>query len=269
MLTSLRESTGVRIDAKNSERSDAPFLCPACRKIVVLKKGRIVSAHFAHKPPVTCAYGTGESELHRQCKREIYEGLKVLPNVTNCELEVHLGTVIPDIFCVINGVEVAIEVQKSDLTVSRIIERTEEYAKKKIAVLWIAIDMQRLHKEKFSPRPFEKWLHALYFGKIFYWRPGLGASVLEVQYDSYQIWVEQKDWYDEFGNEQSAGGYHRRSKRWRTPKFGDAAAIESMSDTWRSAWGELPTCRLFTNTPSVRSGISSPFATPLRRSPKV
>lgn len=48
-------------------------VCPACRAEVVLKRGRIVVPHFAHRPAAGCAYGIGESERHHEMKWQLAE----------------------------------------------------------------------------------------------------------------------------------------------------------------------------------------------------
>jgi competence protein CoiA len=136
---------------------------------VTLRRGGIIAPHFAHKPPVTCEYGTGESEEHRRCKISIYEALIKHPLVKKCEMERDLGAVRPDVSAYINKVAVAIEVQASNLTLERIRRRTEEYARRGIYALWLPIYRENLKAELYNPRPWERWLHAAYFGRVYYW----------------------------------------------------------------------------------------------------
>lgn len=56
-----------RIEAREAARGP-DYRCPECGRMVILKKGRIVTHHFAHKPPVDCAWGRGESHAHREAK---------------------------------------------------------------------------------------------------------------------------------------------------------------------------------------------------------
>lgn len=51
MLIALLNQT--RITAAAAERG-REYRCPNCSKPLVLKKGRVVIHHFAHKPPVLC-----------------------------------------------------------------------------------------------------------------------------------------------------------------------------------------------------------------------
>ena len=173
MLTAARESDGQKVAAWEAERADAPFICFCCRQTVRLKKGEIKAPHFAHVPPVTCEYGTGESEAHRLCKIALYEKLTRDPRVRKCEMERDLGTVRPDVSAYINDVPVAIEVQLSNLSLAKIKYRTLEYARKGIYVLWLPLYTPALKREIYSPRPWERWLHAVYFGRVYYWLEGL------------------------------------------------------------------------------------------------
>lgn len=169
MMTAIRQLDGRKIGAWEAERDERPFLCPCCSEVVTLRRGGIIAPHFAHKPPVVCEYGTGESEEHRRCKISIYEALIAHPRVEKCEMERDLGAVRPDVSAYINNVPVAIEVQASNLSLQKIHRRTAEYARRSIYVLWLPIYKEQLKRELYSPRPFERWLHEAYFGRVYYW----------------------------------------------------------------------------------------------------
>jgi competence protein CoiA len=173
MLTATRRADGRKLAAWEADKDERPFLCHCCGTIVTLRKGGIRAAHFAHQPPVTCEYGTGESEEHRLCKIAIYESLVQHPRVTKCEIERNLGTVRPDVSAYIDGVPVAIEVQLSSLSLDRISYRTAEYARRGIYLLWLPLYTEELRRELYRPRPWERWLHAAYFGRVYYWLEGL------------------------------------------------------------------------------------------------
>ncbi|PYS92026.1 MAG: competence protein CoiA [Acidobacteria bacterium] len=185
MLTAIRERDGQKLGAWEAHRDDRPFVCFCCQRVVTLRRGHIIAPHFAHQPPVTCEYGTGESEAHRRCKIAIYESLCTDSRVTKCELERNLGTVRPDVSAYINGVPVAIEVQLSTLSLEKIAYRTSEYRRKGIYVLWLPVYHRGLDQELYSPRPWERWLHATYFGRVYYWLEG--ATVLPVRFRDYYL----------------------------------------------------------------------------------
>ena len=187
MLTAARQASGQKVAAWEVARSEGPFLCFCCRQTVTLRKGEIKAPHFAHLPPVTCEYGSGESEAHRRCKIALYENLSAHPRVRKCEMERDLGTVRPDVSAYINDVPVAIEVQLSNLSVTRIQYRTSEYARKGIYVLWLPVYTAALRAELYSPGPWEQWLHAAYSGRVYYWLEGL--KILPVHFRDYQTRV--------------------------------------------------------------------------------
>lgn len=112
--------------------------------------------HFAHKPPITCEYGSGETERHRECKLTIYEGLRRHRRFREVEIERSMGTVRPDVSGFMGEIPFAIEVQISALTMEQIIYRTSEYAKKGIYVLWLALYQAALEEKCYSPRAWEK-----------------------------------------------------------------------------------------------------------------
>lgn len=185
----------------------------------MLRKGPVKIHHFAHKPPILCSYGTGESEEHRKCKIEIFERLLKEPSVTGCEIEKDLGSVRPDIFFIKAGVPIAIEVQLSTLSIEQIIYRTIEYLQKGVHVLWLPRFRDDLLLERYSPRPWEKWLHTAYFGRIYYWHSNL--NMVPVHFEHHYLNVEERSWFEAGGIENSAGGYKKLSKRFKTPLTGN------------------------------------------------
>jgi|SRR5947209_266739 len=110
---------GEEVLAEEVELADGPFYCPACRGQLVLKKGRKVVAHVAHRANAECKYANeGESEEHRLAKREIRDALQRVPGVTDVRLERYLREVRPDVSFVLNGELVAIEIQLSQLSLA-------------------------------------------------------------------------------------------------------------------------------------------------------
>jgi competence protein CoiA len=182
MLKAIHIGTGEKLYARAVSREDGPFACPGCALEVVPKKGEKKIHHFAHKSVVSCHWGRGESEEHRQCKQEIYDALATVGHVSGLELERDLGPVVADIYAEFRGARVAIEVQRSDLSDAAIAARTAAYDKLGIFVLWVALNPAK-HGERFSPSSWQKWAHAAYFGRIFYWAGGL--DIIPVHFDAY------------------------------------------------------------------------------------
>lgn len=227
MLTALIERNLTKVAAWEADRGDRPFVCFCCRAEVTLRRGGARAAHFAHKPPVTCQYGAGESDEHRRCKLELFEHLVGHPRVTKCEMERDLRTVRPDLSAYIAGVPVAIEVQLSSLSLERIAYRTIEYARKGIYVLWLPVHNVSLKRETYSLRPWERWLHALYFGRVYYWQEGL--KILPVHFREHRMEVHgrMKD-------------YQKISRRLKVPIDGRPVLLtDDFKPFKREAWAAL------------------------------
>lgn len=182
MLTACN-SEGVQVIAWECSKDQGPFTCPECNSAVILKKGNIVTHHFAHVPPVNCQYGLGETQIHLRVKREIYEALLVNPNVRKLALERSLGEVRPDISCYIRNQPVAIEVQRSNVSSEVIIERFWHYTSKKVSMLWVVTDdpleeFRSLHGRVQLPQ-WKRLLTAIYRGKLYVHRQGEQLRIVE------------------------------------------------------------------------------------------
>ncbi len=165
MLSARRKSDGQTVHAYFETKANGPFYCLVCNDPVVLKAGKNKINHFAHES-LTCRFAEGESDAHRCCKIEIYKALKQTSGVTDVMLERPLGIVRPDVSAIINGVKVAIEVQISSLSVETIMRRTIDYHRKGIYVLWLLPWTPKLDSKRYSPKPWEKWIHACYFVSV-------------------------------------------------------------------------------------------------------
>lgn len=234
--------------ASDVTRHDGPFNCPACREDVILKKGRVKIDHFAHVPGSYCAYGSGESEQHRRAKMQIYQALKDHPQVSKLKLERFLGDVRPDISFYLGSTPIAIEVQISTLPLDIIERRTVSYANKGIYLLWVSpYDSAMEYSQQYSPQAWEKYIHAMYFGKVYYWLEG--QLLQPVHFDPYKIHVPLSSWYDSDGDEHYAGGYDRYSKRYRTPCLLEPTMITTLSAIKRKPWNEsgisIPSAKLW------------------------
>jgi len=223
-------------------------MCPDCREEVVLKTGKRTVSHFAHVNPISCKFAEGESDEHRLCKLEIYESLLSQPGICDAALERPLGSVRPDVSAYFNGVPVAIEVQISSLSVETIMRRTIEYHRKGIYVLWLLQWSPDLDGERYSPKLWEKWVHAAYFGHVYYWTGGL--SVVSYHFDPHHKAVPQKSWYSKDGKKMTSGGYSQRSKRYRTAVRGRTLNLATDFGPRERFWREdngvkVPDAKLF------------------------
>lgn len=211
MLSARRKSDGQIVEAYFSTKKHGPFVCAQCGDPVILKFGRGRTSHFAHENPIACKFAEGESDEHRRCKMEIFLALQKAPGVTKLALERPLGANRPDVSAYINGVPAAIEVQISSLSVETIMERTIEYHRKGIYVLWLLQWTPKLDAKRYTPKLWEKWIHAAYFGQVYYWLRGL--EVVSYRFEPNHRTVPKRTWYAEDGRKMTAGGYSRRLKR--------------------------------------------------------
>jgi len=249
MLSAKRKSDGRTVAAYFERKSNGPFACLDCHEEVLLKTGRNRVSHFAHANRISCKFATGESEIHRQCKLEIFEALQRAPGVTNVALERSLGTVRPDVSAYINGVPVAIEVQISSLSVETIMRRTTEYFRQGIYVLWLLQWTPKLDAHRYTPTVWEKWIHSAYFGRVYYWVEGL--TVVSYRFEASLKSVPKKIWYSERGEKMTGGGYSRKSKRHCAPIRGETLDLTTDFAPTRRYWCEgnglkLPDAKLFT-----------------------
>ncbi|WP_210267689.1 hypothetical protein, partial [Sinorhizobium psoraleae] len=90
---------------------------------------------------------------------------------------------------------------------------------------------------KYTIRPWEKWAQALSFKELWY-VDGAEGSLWRGEFGDHMIYVEPTSWYESGGVEQSAGGYSRHSKRWRTLTLRGPYGIHQLAIgvKWRKAW---------------------------------
>ena len=258
MLSAIRRSDGQIVNAYFESKANAPFACPQCGDPVALKTGKNKINHFAHVNPVSCKFATGENDAHRRCKLEIYQALQREPNVTNVALEVPMGTNRPDVFATISGVPVAIEVQISALPVETIMQRTIDYFRNGICVLWVLPWTPKLDSDRYTPKIWEKWIHTAYYGRVYYWIEG--AKVASYRFDPHHRTIPKSTWYTKSGKKMTAGGYSERSKRYRTPVRGETYNIATDFVPKQRYWWEgngvkVPDARLFMDRENPLSSL--------------
>lgn len=216
------------VSASNITKENGPFYCPECLSDAIVRKCFEKEDHFAHKANLSKLFSAGETQLHKDCKNEILEDLK--KNFPDGKWEVerpikgnkdkNLNDVVPDISGRIDGKPIVIEVQRSFLNIRTIIKRTEEYRKRKISILWIIPLLEDLPKNNFRPRLFEKFVHDMYFGRIFYWKKGFGSKVLPIHFGIAERYIEESTYYDvNYGDKITVGGYMKAYKTIKTPDY--------------------------------------------------
>ena len=206
------------------------FCCPNCLQPVTLKKGQLKIAHFAHKPPRICTWASGETHAHMSAKRILRDAFVVrgLTAVLEAPVLSTGGDRRADVLVTsLDGSRsVAIEVQHQPLDYASISTRTAAYMAAGVPVIWVALLNDEIWAkaepsglqmvvERFSVRPWQRWAHAYGMAELWFldvptaklWKGRLTGSLIHVEYST---------WHDSYGNEESAGGYDRFSKKWKT-----------------------------------------------------
>jgi competence protein CoiA len=145
----------------------------------------------------------------------------------------------------INGFSIAIEVQLSALSEEMIAHRTAVYAEKGIYVLWLAQWSPYLDSQQYRPEIWERWAHATYFGRVYYWTKGL--SIIPYHFAPHYL---RRQVYRTRGKEARRGTVVYKSKRFRSPIRGKTLdLVRDFAAVTRPAWenGDLriPAAKLF------------------------
>jgi len=217
------------LSAEEASHQDEPFLCRVCYSDAVLRKCIEKRHHYAHHARLSPAVSDGETVLHQGCLDEILQALKLRFPAGNwaknrpipAKPDKNLGAVVPDISGRLGGPNdppLVIEAQVSSLSIAAIIKRSAEYTKRRIPILWIVPLKEDLGEAPFRPRLYERYLHTMYHGRVYYWQPGFGTQLLAVHYGVAERHIPLSEWYDkEVEEERSAGGYDKPYKVIKRP----------------------------------------------------
>lgn len=229
----ISEQTGEKCFAETSTKEQGPFYCQECFSDVVLRKCSEKKDHFAHTANLSPIGGEGRSILHKKCQEAICSELSIaFPNGDwKCERNIKenkkRGTpqLRPDISGRLEKIPLVIEVQASSLTINEIIRRTIGYTKWNVPVLWVVPLTRAIDGSPFKPRLFERYLHSMYYGRVYYWWNGLGKKVQPVHFGIASRTIEYKEFYDKNGCFQQTGGYKKPYKLLKEPIFGEKLDI--------------------------------------------
>lgn len=233
--TALKKRNNQRVHAEVANKKDGPFYCPTCLSEAIVRKCTEKIDHFAHKARASKTISGKDQELHDYCKNSICEYLQM--KFPNGRFQVERPTkidkvkgwdkqIIPDISGIIKGIPLAVEVQKSPYTLPKIIAKTKEYFKRKISVLWIVPLKKPLGEEPFRPRLYEKYLHMMYYGRVYYWHQDTHPYLLPVHYSPTCRYIEPAYWYED-GHLMEAGGFYLTYKTLKLPKYGKNVLIDT------------------------------------------
>lgn len=249
-------------NARSAYKADGPFYCPTCFSDAVLRKCAQKVDHFAHKARLSPVLGPKEKKLHDACTSEICgllqqhfpEGKWAVERLIPENKAYGIKALVPDISGRVGETRVAIEVQVSALTIPRIVQRTTDYAKRGIALVWIVPLYEPLGDIPFRPRLYERYLHSIFFGRTYYWWAGRGLTVTPVHYGPASRHIEYREWIED-GEEQSAGGFSLAYKIIKTPIYGadislhrDFLGENRGSFTPENERKEVPACRIWRDT---------------------
>lgn len=133
MLVALDEDGQVFNVLENSA-PQGRFCCPGCGGLVRYKSGKVLRSHFAHVTLRDCTYfSENESAQHLSLKSSLYKWLQGQEEV---ELEAYLPAT-KQVADILVNQHLALEVQCSSLSISRLQERTMAYQQADMAVLWL------------------------------------------------------------------------------------------------------------------------------------
>jgi competence protein CoiA len=230
-----------RIDAARAMRGQ-DYHCPQCNSLLILKKGRKVIDHFAHKPPTDCSWAKGETQAHLEAKTLIAEALKA--RGLTAEVEFVLSTLSGDRRADVmvwspKGQQIAFELQQTNIAIQEIEHRAASYAKANIAQIWIPFLPASVWKDgkaapggwfipRYAPRPFERWIHGLNGTEGMWMYDPINGEFWLGQMRGHQIYVEETSRYEKGVGEVSGGGYHRWSKRYKELTLKGPHKIEAL-----------------------------------------
>lgn len=227
-LTARRVEDNSLVHASTVTKNEGPFYCPDTFEELIVRKCIEKRDHFAYKARQS-PVGNKESDLHKACKKEICSILqKRFPDGKweeerdSFEEDKKRGykKVRPDISGRIGDKGVIIEVQASVLSITKIIERTDQYSMRGGYILWIVPLEEELGTDDFRPRLFEKYLHTMYYGRVYYWTRGKGTTLTPVHFGTAERYIEERTWFESDGTERVEGGYSKPYLRVKKPIYG-------------------------------------------------
>lgn len=256
------ERTNKKAYANKVTKADGPFYCPDCLSEVIVRKCTDKDDHFAHKFRQSPAHGPKSQKLHTKCKEAICKVMQDAYPDGKWQTERPIdanhrrGTpkIVPDISGRVNNKPVAIEVQLSPYTIDKIREKTENYARLGIAVLWIVPLYEPLESDFFRPRMYETYLHTMYYGKVYYWLADSPEYIIPVHFGIAKRFIKQSSWLSPDGNEMSAGGFFLAYKSVKKPEFHPDIAFSVIKDfttkerpkhTTTNTRRHIPKCQIF------------------------
>lgn len=266
----IAEFNGERVDADLAKRSFA-YRCPVCRDPVILRRGRKVVAHFAHKPKAACTARTGETRAHLEAKRVLLDalrarGLRVEAEYATIEIAEDRRA---DIMAWApgSGAPVAIELQHSRISLPELERRAQSFARNGIAQLWVPflapgifenaepIAPDTLKIDRYPVQLHVLWMYGM-AGRDGLWmyQPGERAF-WHATFTDHMLMSKEALWYEMGAVKRYHQGGARRSRRFRTLYLRGPWPAEGLRLTLfhreadQSEWFNWPEARLATFVP--------------------
>lgn len=121
------------------------YLCPECDAPVIVRKGQINIAHFAHVHANNCAAGMGETAEHLTGKKQIFRWAET--RGWQPQMEYYCASIQqrPDVLAHIDSRPTVLEFQCSPLSIWRLMERNDGYRQQGWQYCWILGSPYRRH----------------------------------------------------------------------------------------------------------------------------
>lgn len=119
----------------SEELKGKQFVCPGCEQPVILKRGQLKIAHFAHKKNGCTALAENESQLHLEGKLALYSIAQKYDVKT--QLETHFTEIKQRADVFLPTLKIVIEYQCSPIDQNQLLERTHGYHKLDYQVVWV------------------------------------------------------------------------------------------------------------------------------------
>jgi competence protein CoiA len=160
-----------------------------------------------------------------------------------------------------SGQQAAIELQHTSIQPEVIEKRALSYAREGIAQAWIPFLRSKLMEEantgkhgglfieQYPARPFERWAHGFHFGRLWLYDPAR-RMLWRGHFDNHHIPVDYSEWYSAEGEEMTAGGYSRVSKRWKELTLWGPYSIDQIRikarprNAWQTNRYQMPAGRI-------------------------
>lgn len=141
-----KQQGGNYVNAQDANRVEHYF-CPTCRQAVILKRGELKAAHFAHREHGCSAFSEGETSEHLAGKQLLVK----LWSQLDCqvELEAYQANLRqrPDVLCAFpDGHQLALEFQCAPLSVSQMVHRSAGYQTAHFKFFWLLGQRHYLRK---------------------------------------------------------------------------------------------------------------------------